>query len=332
MLHILLLILKIIGIILAIILGILVLLICIVLFVPVCYEADAISKGTFDTLKAKGKVTWLFHLIRADVYFKERKLRWRIRIAWIKITGGQNYSDEEKEDTFDGQKDKETQKNPEVTQSEKLQKIEKADEEKKPEMFKKTEKAKESSGSEKIEKDGAQQKNVQKKSEEVTENREESDSKKHRKTQKFIEKIKKLYEKFKCTIKKICDKIKELSEKKEKVTEFVQDESHIGALTKVKKEAVNLMKTLKPKEFEAKAVVGFSDPQRTGQLLAILSVIYPFMGDSMDVTPDFEQKVFKGKIHIKGHLRVCHFVAIAIRLLLNKQIRTTYKDIKNFQL
>lgn len=41
MLHILLLVLKIIGIIIAVILGILVLLVCIVLFTPVCYQGEA---------------------------------------------------------------------------------------------------------------------------------------------------------------------------------------------------------------------------------------------------------------------------------------------------
>ena len=46
MLHILLLILKIIGIIIAAILGILVLLVCVVLFVPIRYEARAEFDGT----------------------------------------------------------------------------------------------------------------------------------------------------------------------------------------------------------------------------------------------------------------------------------------------
>ena len=82
MLHILLLILKIIGIIIAVVLGILVLLVCIVLFVPVRYRADASCEGNPDTIRAAGKVTWLLHLIRADVSYSEKKLNWRIRIAW----------------------------------------------------------------------------------------------------------------------------------------------------------------------------------------------------------------------------------------------------------
>jgi len=49
MLHILLLVLKIIGIIIAVILGILVLLVCIVLFTPVCYQGEAAWHGQRHT-------------------------------------------------------------------------------------------------------------------------------------------------------------------------------------------------------------------------------------------------------------------------------------------
>ena len=57
MLHILLLILKIIGIIIAAILGILVLLVCVILFVPIRYEAGAEFDGTLKGVKARVKVT-----------------------------------------------------------------------------------------------------------------------------------------------------------------------------------------------------------------------------------------------------------------------------------
>ena len=75
----------------AVILGILVLLVCIVVFVPVRYEINGRAGGKISELRIKGKVTWLFSLVRADVYFKENKLKWRLRIAWKKNLGGQEY-------------------------------------------------------------------------------------------------------------------------------------------------------------------------------------------------------------------------------------------------
>lgn len=55
-------ILKIIGILLAAILGIAVLLICIVLFVPVRYRIEAESAGTFESIDAHARFSWLLHL------------------------------------------------------------------------------------------------------------------------------------------------------------------------------------------------------------------------------------------------------------------------------
>ena len=55
MLHILLLVLKIIGIIIAVILGILVLLVCIVLFTPVCYQGEAACDGTVKGIRGESE-------------------------------------------------------------------------------------------------------------------------------------------------------------------------------------------------------------------------------------------------------------------------------------
>ena len=89
MLHILLFILKITCIILLVILGILVLLVCIVLFVPIRYEISGRCEENLDTLKVKMTFTWLLHLFRADVYFKNGVFKWRSRTAWKKKVQGQ---------------------------------------------------------------------------------------------------------------------------------------------------------------------------------------------------------------------------------------------------
>ena len=338
MLHILLLILKIIGIILAVILGILVLLVCIVLFAPIRYEADGVCKGSIGTLKAKIRVTWLLHFVRADVYYKEKKLRWRVRIAWKRITGGEKFGNsyDHKEDVKDECESKELQEAKETTSEEKTEKNRKT------EINETT--------SEELEKTCEEQKEITKECKEASEVLEEekpddkTPSEKHGeqiskesdkesgRIEKIYKKIKGVYSKIKYTLKKICDKIKSLLEKKEKITEFIQNEVHVNAFLKVKSEAFRIIKILKPKEFNLKAIFGFDDPQRTGQVLAFLAVLYPFFEDNIEVVPDFEKSILKGKLHIKGYIRCCHFAALACRLLLCKNIRITYKDIKNFEL
>ena len=90
MLHILLLILKIIGIIIAAILGILVLLVCVILFVPIRYEAGAEFDGTLKGVKARVKVTWLARLFKAIAGYEGQELSWSVRIAWKTMKSGQD--------------------------------------------------------------------------------------------------------------------------------------------------------------------------------------------------------------------------------------------------
>lgn len=81
MLQILLLILKIIGIFLAVLFGLLILILCIVLFVPIRYQGKASFEGDIDSAKARGEVTWLLRLVGVTVQFRERKLKWKVRVA-----------------------------------------------------------------------------------------------------------------------------------------------------------------------------------------------------------------------------------------------------------
>lgn len=307
MLHILLFVLKIIGIIIAAILGILVLLLCIVLFVPFRYEIKGRSDGTVATLKGKIKVTWLLHLFRADVYYKEQKLIWRIRFAWFKRMAGkkggiQNENEETKGQTISEDVDEEPE---EIKSSEGVR-----------EEFKKTE--------ENLEEVVEELSADDKKSEENTEKTE-------KKRRSLLQKIQALVKKIKCTFQRLCDRIKLLTEKKEKLTQFVQDEIHIRAYESVKKELLWYLKKLRPKKIEAVLKYGFDDPSYTGKLLAVLAVLYPFMSEDTEIIPDFEHQVFQGTFAVCGKVRVSHIAHVAWKLFWNKDVRNSYKDMKKFE-
>lgn len=327
MLHILLLILKIIGIIIAVVLEILVLLVCIVLFVPVRYRADASCEGNPDTIRAAGKVTWLLHLIRADVSYSEKKLNWRIRIAWKVLKN-------EQEDSVTIEE--EVEEDEEELAKELAEKIEKEMETDQKSL---EEKKEEPAEEKRLEKDDGCSKSIPQKAEEksgLSERTERkgcaSDPKKKTLIQRLRDKIKGIFRKIKCTIQKICDKMKLLSEKKNKITEALTDEVHRKAFRKVKKEAFKLLRKWKPKRVHADIHYGFEDPCMTGQVLAALSVIYPFIGDHLHVQPDFEQKILEGSAEVSGGIRLISAVCLLWNLLWCKEVRKTYHDIRNFEL
>ncbi len=70
-------------------LGLLILFLVTLLCVPVGYRLDASMPGKDKGKRARGRVTWLLHLIRIDVSFEEQELKWRVRIAVWKSFGSE---------------------------------------------------------------------------------------------------------------------------------------------------------------------------------------------------------------------------------------------------
>ena len=81
MLHIILAILKIIGILLAVVLGLLVLGVLLILFVPLRYQLD-FERGTGSNL-ARGRFGWLAHLIMVTAKLEDNKPHVTVRICWF---------------------------------------------------------------------------------------------------------------------------------------------------------------------------------------------------------------------------------------------------------
>ena len=347
MLHILLLILKILGIIIAVILGILVLLVCIVLFVPIRYKVEASCDGTLSGVKAKTRVTWLLHLIKITASYEEKQLFWCIRIAWKHIQSEQESTQSVKEEVESYEKELEQlleedaegiSEESEKKQEKRLEVHGKSDQDLSEEI------KKEPQISERITEEFQEdQKAVEEAETCFDEAREESDdgSKKKRKRiwqkiagiyQKGVQKIKDIYRKIKCTIKGFCDKIKALLEKKEKICMFLTDEIHKKAFLKVKDEVFCLLRKLRPKRLEADIRFGFVDPYRTGQLLAGFSMLYPFVEDHVRVEPDFENQILEGNLHVAGKIRGSFFIKLLWSLIWSREVRMTYRDIKKFEL
>ena len=132
---------------------------------------------------------------------------------------------------------------------------------------------------------------------------------------------------------KICGKIKgiakNISDTKDAIQIFLNDEVHRSAFRKVKKELIWMKRLLKPKIFRVRLNYGFEDPCLTGQVLGLLGMVCPFVGDNMEIEPDFEQKVLQGDIHIKGRIRMIHLAVFGVKLFIHKETRKTIMEIRN---
>ena len=94
------------------------------------------------------------------------------------------------------------------------------------------------------------------------------------------------------------------------------------------KEVKYLLRHILPRKLEGILTFGLEDPATTGQVLGILCVLAVFTGNHLEVNGNFEGKMLEGDVSIKGHVRLCHIAKSAISLLIDKNIRKTIKEFR----
>lgn len=318
MLHIIGLILRILGILLLCVLGLIVVLLCVLLFVPVRYELIAEFPGKISSAKVGFRITWLLHLLSAKMNYEEENFQWKVRVVWKKFPKAEMPVRETEEEP-DTEEKPDTEENADVKETTDTKAAPAAPLEKRPK-----EPVKE------IVKESPVRRTESKKREQsYKENRERK--KKPSVYERLKQKIITIWQKIKYTFAKIYGKIrdisKNISDTKEAVQIFLNDEVHRSAFQKVKKELIWIKRLLKPKIFRVRLNYGFEDPCLTGQVLALLGMVYPFVGDNMEIEPDFEQKILKGDIHIKGRIRMIHLGVFVVKLFIHKDTRKTIMEI-----
>ena len=390
MLHILLLILKITGIIIAAILGILVLLICVVLFVAGRYEIAASCDGKLSEIRATAKLTWFVNLVRLYVCYEKSKMTWSFRIAWKNRQSGQEDKKnvEEEVETYgekisqkcDEEAEQCSERNSddagaceavEETETGACQDMEAA----KTDTGEDVEETETRADQDMEETETGADQNVEETETDACEAVEETETDACQDVeetetgacqgveeteastdegmeegkqiwkrivgiwQKIVRNITALYRKITGIPGKIEDMLRgisgrlgKLSQKKKKIVDFVSDDVHKTAFLKVRDESLYLLGKLKPRKIRTKIHYGFEDPYLTGKVLAGISMIYPFLGRDVHVDPDFEKQIFEGDLKITGRIRVSYFVRLLWKLIWCKEVRVTYRHVREFEL
>lgn len=301
MLHIILLILKIFGFLILGILAFVLLVFFVVLLSPFTYRLEASVENTRESMRGGLKFHWLFRLVSGRVSYTDGEMSWRLRIAWKSFGSG---ADAGKDSSGGDEKTVSWQALPEKKHAA-------GEETRKQEQKKREEKEKKEE-----------------------ERREKEPKKKPEKKKRpsLSEKLKEFWGKIKYTFQKFCDNIRTLEKKKDKLLSFIENETHHNAFLRAIKEIRRFLQSLKPRKADIWFEFGFEDPALTGYALALLSMIYPSIGEFTRLQPDFEHKVLRGKADIKGRIRAIHALVLARNMLLDKNVRATYRHIRNFKL
>ena len=318
-----LLILKIIGIILLSVIGIVFLLAALIMFYPVSYSLQAAYE---DSLCAKVKVHWLFHLFSVTLDYKEAGKKCILRIFGIPIMDFLNPrpKKEKKKKTQKRKKKKSgREKNKKSRNQKKKESVSDISEESRPR-------------SQALENENSSKKNI---------NTEAYDSAKHKvgaengnfpenekeksksKRKAFWEKLTGFPKKLKMLIENMIQKVAnlyhkgiDLKEKVEKWLEVLKRERTRQAIGKAKQKIMKLLRHVLPRKWNAYVEYGFEDPGTTGQMYGYYWMFLGIWNEHFICVPDFEHKIFKGSIKAKGRMQVIRFLYTAFQFMFDKDL------------
>ena len=72
-------------------------------------------------------------------------------------------------------------------------------------------------------------------------------------------------------------------------------------------------------------MIGLDDPAATAKILSYYGILYPFVGNHVNIVPDFDGKRLEGSVLVKGKIKMFTFLKAAIRIYFNKDIKRLIK-------
>lgn len=288
MVHILLLILKAIGILILVLLGLVLAVVCLVLFVPVCYEAGGSWK---DKPAGKGEISWLFGAVSLSAGYDgdESGLT-----AGVKLFG---------QKLWEMDKEKEAPETHRPLDEETLRGTDA--ERKEPEDRKKPE-----------EKESALWEANQ-------QPRPESEDKRHTEHKKkdVFGRAKGFLEKLKFSFQSFCDKLKNIQNIAEEKKAWLEDEENQASLKLLWKQTGRFWRHVCPRGGKGSVTFGFEEPYLTGQVLSAAALIYPFFEGNLEICPVFDETVFEAEGSFKGRIRAGYLLWLGLGILRDGHTR-----------
>lgn len=311
MLHIILLILKIIGIILLCILGIIILAVLAILFVPIRYRMDF---SIYDKSSARIKTTWLLHIISASVSY-ENGLSKKIKIFGLDISLLKKL----KKKSSKKRKAKKEKKSNETVRSNKAKKSNEHSNELVIQENVLNNNLTSFSNNDRVLDDFSSNNsdftddiNIEKNKKSIFEKFSEKILNIKQKIKKLLYKIKSLY-----------GRIKEILIKLRNIKEFLGEESTKEAFKFVKNELGILWDYVKPRKIKGHLDYSTGDPAYTAELLGIVYILIKGTKKGFSINPDFDCENFylKGEMHIKGRIYLFQIILVGIAFYRNKNLR-----------
>lgn len=326
MLHIIIFILKIIGILLLVILGLILLLVSSVLFVPITYKIRAERKD--GVIQVRAVAGWMFRLL--SVHYRLHTSQEPMQLLQGRILGIPVWKplEPKKEKPKKAEKkSKEKQSKPKQMEAKQLE--QKAE-------VKSSDKAKE-----RLKKDltpGTAVATIPQPEPEVSRQEQPQDKQAQTKPprqsilKKLLYAIRRIYGKITAIGRGLFSLVVKLLHMPEKasetigtLTDFWNLEENVKARESIWRELKFLWKHSRPRKADLTLHFGFEDPSWTGQCMGVLSILNVWYPGRIFLKPEFEQEIFEGTLYIKGHMMLAVPLLSIFRLWRDENVMKMYR-------
>lgn len=352
LLHILLTILKILGILLLIAVGLLLLFVLALLFVPVTYTVQ--GDKSQETWGISGRVSWLFGGISAR-FWHRGETGWELRLLGIpvrklmrRLREGKRRKRQEKK-TSSGRKEKgaSAQNGPSpseetfVKRESSLSEEISANGEPSPSDESPVQRTPSFSKGSSVQKEPLAQKESPCQETKAAEGTESGEPKRGpgriaaavgnlwRRIRSFFVRLVQLPGKIAGRIRKMWLTFRRFCDKIRRWKEFLTRDTTKAAVKFLLGRGRALLVHILPRKVRGNVTVGFEDPAMTGQLLAAAGVFYPLYKENIQITPVFDRQVLEGNFLIKGRIFGAAFVWTAWKIYRNRNVRITWQGFRN---
>lgn len=312
MMHILLLILKIIGMILLVAVCILLLALLLILLCPVVYRGR--FRRTADTMAYSVSISWLFCLVWFTASYEDGKRGFRFRLFGIPLDavgrllagrGGRRKASGAKPSAQKAQNVKSDLEKTQKVESE-SQKVQQAESEKK-------QYNEETKGAAAIVKKQAAPKDKQ--------DTEFFLVRIWRSVVAVFKKLTGLPGRIVQAVRSFFQKISDLLQKIRHFRELLWREEFFKSLRLLQGCTGKLLRHVRPRKLRGWLKFGFDDPAYTGLSLGAVSVIYPWYHKTFTVEPDFQSKILEADLYLRGRVFGAYALYIFIKVYFDKNIK-----------
>ena len=144
----------------------------------------------------------------------------------------------------------------------------------------------------------------------------------------LLQRFRDSFEKIKYTILKICGKIKDIFEHFDYYRDLFQEEETRLLFGDYRQRLGKVLKSIRPRKINADIRFGTGSPDTTGYALGIYGMFSAFLGNHINVTPDFEEAVLEGRIFLSGRITIFVVLMNGGKLLLDRRLRSFIKRLK----